>query len=201
MDESARAARNADLRLAAVVLRVEDDDEDRAAGLKRLAGDLLFRRHHTFRPPEVHVDDAGLDPVHDPAGELAPMLGDVAQDFVALEIVDVSQHGVLCRLGGHALEVFRRKLGDDGGAVRTDDSASHVERPGLSIEFDRHLARRVEGARVSRRERAFDRVQHLLEGDAHLCAKRGQRFGQRLRGRFRLRPRACPRQRHPTLYE
>src|SRR5439155_11816355 len=44
MDESARAARNADLRLAAVVLRVEDDDEDRAAGLKRLAGDLLFRR-------------------------------------------------------------------------------------------------------------------------------------------------------------
>src|SRR5207245_6084402 len=79
MDESALAARTAELRLAAVVLRVEDDDEDRAAGLKRLAGDLLFRRHHTFRPPEVHVDDAGLDPVDDPAGELAPMLGDVAQ--------------------------------------------------------------------------------------------------------------------------
>ena len=132
------------------MLRVEDDDEDRAAGLQRLAGDLLFWWHHAFRATEVHVDDAGLDPVHDPAGELAPMLGDVAQDFVALEIVDVPQHRVLCSLGGHAFEVFRGKLGDDGGPVRTDDSASHVERPGLSIEFDRHLARRVEGARVGR---------------------------------------------------
>src|SRR5207244_6623303 len=62
MDESARAARNADLRLAAVVLRVEDDDEDRAAGLKRLAGELVFRRHHTLRPAAVHVGAAGLDP-------------------------------------------------------------------------------------------------------------------------------------------
>src|SRR5207237_714579 len=37
MDEGARPARNTDLRLPPVVLRVEDDDEDRAAGREWLA--------------------------------------------------------------------------------------------------------------------------------------------------------------------
>src|SRR2546427_11929709 len=86
MDESARAARNADLRLAAVVLRVEDDDEDRAAGLKRLAGDLLFRRHPTFRPPAGPVNDGGLDPVDEAPAERRPAPGRVAHDIRTIEL-------------------------------------------------------------------------------------------------------------------
>ena len=183
------------------MLRLEDDDEHRAARVQLLAWDLLLRRHHSFDPAKVDVDRAGLDSVHDTGGQLAPVLRNVTQHLVALQVVDVPEHRVLGRLRRHPLEWVGWKRLDDLGAVRAHEPAPHFEGPGLGVELHRHETSRVERAHVGCGEGALHRVQHLLEGDAHLGAERGQRFAQALGGRLRWRPRACPRQRHPMQCE
>ena len=171
MDERAGGAGDADLGLLSVVLGVEDDDEHRASGNELLARDLLLGWHHTFGAAEVDVDDPGLDPVHDPGRELALVLGDVAQDLVPLEVVDVAQDRVLGRLRGHALEVLGRQLSHLDGAT-ADDTAPDLQRAGLGVELHGDVALRVKGALVGDRERVLHRVQHLVEGDAQLRDER-----------------------------
>src|SRR5258706_16067001 len=56
MDERARRARHADLRLSWVPLCIENHDEHGAAGMQELARDLLLRRHDTLGAAEVDVD-------------------------------------------------------------------------------------------------------------------------------------------------
>src|SRR6266851_87799 len=60
MHEHPGRARDADLRLARVVLGVEDQHEHRPAGMQVLAGDLFFRGHDAFGTAEVHVNRACL---------------------------------------------------------------------------------------------------------------------------------------------
>ena len=79
--ERAAPARNADLRLSAVVLGLEDHDQDGTAGMELLAGYLLLGRHHAFRAAKVDVHDAGFDAVDDSGGQLTSMLGHIAQDL------------------------------------------------------------------------------------------------------------------------
>src|SRR5438105_224429 len=145
-------------------------------------------------------------PTHAPTGSRPGSVEDTAI-FVrrpgsrALEVMDMAKDCVLRGLGRHPLELFGRQLTDFHGAVVPHSPASHVERAGLCVELDHDFALRGERTLVRGRERDFNRVQHLLEWNAQLGAKRGQRFGQALRGRLRLRPRACPRQRLPMRCE
>src|SRR5258706_10866101 len=98
--EGAGGARNADLRLARVALCLEDDNQSRAPGMQLLAWDLLLGGHHSFDPTQVDVDGPVLDAVHNAAAQLPSVLGHVAEHLVALQVMYVPQHSVLCRLGG-----------------------------------------------------------------------------------------------------
>jgi len=109
------------------------------------------------------------------------VLGDISQDLVALEVMDVPQHRVLGGLCSHALEVFRRESADRLAAVGADDPTRDLERPGLRVELHPHVARRIECAHVGRGERCFHRVEHLLERDADLRTERSQRFREAFR--------------------
>ena len=171
-------------------------DEHWASRVQLLARDLLFGRHQPFSAAKVDVNGPHLDPVHHPAGQLALVLRHVAQRLVPLEVVNVAQHCVLGGLGSEALEVFGREHLDHLAAVTPHDAAAHLKATGLGVELDCDVAGRIEGTRVCDRQRTLHGVQHLLERNAHLGAERGQRVGEAFGGGFRLRPRACPRQRH-----
>jgi len=148
--------------------------------MQQLARDLLLGRHHTFGAAEVDVDDPGLGAIDDSGSQLAAMLGDVTQHFVALEVVDVPEHGVLGGLRSHPLEVLRRQRADELASVRADDAPRDLERAALGVELHAHLAGRVERAHIGGRERGLDRVQHFLKGNADLRAERVQRFCEAL---------------------
>src|SRR5579872_57871 len=110
LDEAARSARDANLRLARVALRFEDHDERRATWVQLLPGNLFLRRHDAFGPAEVDVNGAALYSVHDARGELALVLRHVSQHLVALEVVNVAQDSVLGGLGGKTLEILGGQL-------------------------------------------------------------------------------------------
>src|SRR5260370_28423800 len=196
MDDRARRARPTDLRLSRVPLSIENHDEHGAAGMQKLARDLLLRRHDTFGAAEVDVDGARLGAIDDAGRQLAAVLSDVAQHLFALEIVNVTEHGVLRCLRGHAFEILRRQ-----GAELVPDAACHLERPGAGVEGYAHVTRRIERAHIRDRERILHRVEHLLETNADLRAEPRQGVCEAFGRRLRLRPRACPRQRHPMQCE
>src|SRR5260370_1215587 len=116
----------------------------------------------------------------------------------AIALVDVAQDGVLCGLGRHALEVLGRERAYELAAVGANRAARDLERPGRRVQLHAHVPWRIEGADVGGSERRLDGVEHLLERNADLRAERRQGVRQAFGGRVRLRPRACPRQRHPT---
>src|SRR5262245_22286234 len=63
LPERTGGARDADLGLALIALRIEDDHQHWAAWMQLLAGDLLLRGHHPLSPPQVDVDRAAFDSI------------------------------------------------------------------------------------------------------------------------------------------
>ncbi len=129
------------------------------------------------------------------------MLSNVAEHLVALEVVDVAQHRMLGGLRSHALEVLGWERADHLAAIWSHDATGDLERSGFGVESHAHITRGIEGANVGGRERRLDGVKHLLEWDANLRAERRQGVRGAFGRRLRLRPRACPRQGHPTQCE
>src|ERR1700686_55535 len=154
MHERTGSPRNPDLRLPWIVLRIEDDDEHRLTRVQLLPRNLLLGGHHALDAPEVDVNGAALDSVHDSRRKLAPVLCHVAQHLVSLEVMDVTQHRMLRGLRGHALEVLGWQRLDELGAVRPHQAASHVEGARLRVELHGDETRRVEGAYIGGGERA-----------------------------------------------
>jgi len=175
VEERACGSRHTHLRLPVIALGIEDHDQHWPSRMQLLAGDLLLRRHHTLGPTQVDVHSAGLDAVDDPCRKLASMLRHLAQDLVALEVVDVAQHRVLGGLRGHALELFSGQHDDGLVAARITHAARHVQPAGRGVQLHRHHPWRTESPDISHGQRVFHGAQHLGQRNAQLCTQRVQR--------------------------
>ena len=124
--ERPRRSGDPDLRLLAVVLRVEDDDQHRPARVQLFARYLLLRRHHPLSSAQVDIDGSPFGAVDHSSRQLSPVLGHVPQDLFALQVVDVAQHGMLGGLRSHSFEVLGWQLFLDDGAVWLGQPAAHM---------------------------------------------------------------------------